>query len=173
MRRMDALQALPIIVEEIDKRWQGRRRVQAEAAERSGASEWPCAGSRITLKGLFPNGLLDRYATETVPTYLPPTGALPTAEHSASRSHLYFALVDEDRRAAWEADTVGRAECAPDLLEQDVCLLVDRIAELERELANAHRYLEACREIIGAQEGELLIDALRRRSEELAQSPSR
>ena len=50
----------------------------------------------------------------------------------------------------------------PDLLEQDVCLLVDRIAELERELANAHRYLEACREIIGAQEGELLIDAIQK-----------
>ena len=60
-----------------------------------------------------------------------------------------------------------------DLSQQDVCLLLDRVAELERELANANRYLEACREVIGAREGELLIDAIRRRSQELAQSSSR
>jgi hypothetical protein len=60
-----------------------------------------------------------------------------------------------------------------DLSEQDVCLLLDRVAELERELANANRYLEVCRELIGAREGELLIDAIRRRSQELAQSSSR
>jgi hypothetical protein len=53
-----------------------------------------------------------------------------------------------------------------------VWLLADRVAELERELANAHRYLEACREVIGARDGELLIDAIRRRSRELAQLSS-
>lgn len=39
---------------------------------------------------------------------------------------------------------------------------MDRVAELERELANAQQYLEACRELIGARDGELLIDAIRR-----------
>jgi hypothetical protein len=49
--------------------------------------------------------------------------------------------------------------CSPD----DVRLLVDRVAELERALANANRYLDVCREAIGAREGELLLDAIRRR----------
>jgi hypothetical protein len=68
---------------------------------------------------------------------------------------------------------VRHAERAADASQQDVCLLVDRIAELERQLANAHRYLEACREVIGAREGELLLNAIRRRSRELAQRPPR
>lgn len=59
-----------------------------------------------------------------------------------------------------------------DLSDRDVALLLDRVAELERALANANRYLEACREVIGAREGELLIDAIRRRSKESAQPPS-
>jgi hypothetical protein len=68
---------------------------------------------------------------------------------------------------------VRRAECPLDPLHQDMCLLVDRVAELERQLANAQRYLEACREVIGAREGELLLDAIRRRSQELTQRSSR
>jgi hypothetical protein len=67
------------------------------------------------------------------------------------------------------ADTMCRTDCRPDLSDRDVCLLVDRVAELERALANANRYLEACRDAIGAREGELLIDALQRRSQESAQ----
>jgi hypothetical protein len=85
---------------------------------------------------------------------------------------LYIALVDEDRQAARKADAVCPAECPSDLAQQDVWLLADRVAELERELANAQRYLEACREVIGARDGELLIDAIRRRSRELAQLSS-
>lgn len=53
-------------------------------------------------------------------------------------------------------------ECRRDLAQDDLCLLIDRVAELERELANAQQYLEACRELIGARAGELLIDAIRR-----------
>ena len=71
------------------------------------------------------------------------------------------------------ADTVRHADHPLDLSREDVCLLVDRVAELERALANANRYLEACREVVGAREGELLIDAIRRRTEETAQPPSR
>jgi hypothetical protein len=59
-----------------------------------------------------------------------------------------------------------------DLSHGDVYLLVDRVAELERALADAKRYLEACREAIGAREGELLIDAIHRRSQEAAQPRS-
>jgi hypothetical protein len=173
VRRMHVLQGLPTIVEEIDNRWQGRRRNQAEAAERTGASEQPCVGGGILRIRRFPSALLDRCAIDTAPTYLPSTGARPTAEHSPGRDRLDFDMADEDRQAAWNADTVCRAECPPDPMEQDVYLLVDRIAELERELANAHRYLEACREVIGARDGELLIDAIRRRSREAAQSSSR
>lgn len=77
---------------------------------------------------------------------------------------------DEDRQARAEADIVRLVECQPDPSQQDVCLLVDRVAELERQLANAHRYLEACREVIGARDGELLLDAIRRRSQELAKA---
>jgi hypothetical protein len=80
---------------------------------------------------------------------------------------------DEARQAPGEAETVRRAECPLDPLQQDMCLLVDRVAELERQLANAQRYLEACREVIGAREGELLLDAIRRRSQELTQRSSR
>lgn len=79
------------------------------------------------------------------------------------------------------ADTVCRADHPVELSRadpvelspEDVCLLVDRIAELERALANANRYLEACREAIGAREGELLIDAIRRRAQETAPPASR
>jgi hypothetical protein len=80
---------------------------------------------------------------------------------------------DQGRQAPGKADDVRHAERAADASQQDVCLLVDRIAELERQLANAHRYLEACREVIGAREGELLLNAIRRRSRELAQRPPR
>ncbi|HEX6113805.1 MAG TPA: hypothetical protein VFZ10_15985 [Geminicoccaceae bacterium] len=86
---------------------------------------------------------------------------------------MYLAVADEVRQTAWKADIVCRAECPSDLSQQEICLLVDRVAELERELANANRYLEACREVIGAREGELLLDAIRRRSQELAQPSSR
>ena len=71
------------------------------------------------------------------------------------------------------ADTVCRADRPLELSREDVCLLVDRVAELERALANANRYLEACREAIGAREGELLIDAIRRRAQETAPRSSR
>jgi hypothetical protein len=81
-------------------------------------------------------------------------------------------VADEDRQAAWKADAVCPAERPSDPSQQDVWLLADRVAELERELANARRYLEACREIIGARDGELLIDAVRRRSRELAKLSS-
>lgn len=83
-------------------------------------------------------------------------------------------MADTMCRAEAPADlSHHRAEDPSDLSHQEVCLLVDRIAELERALANANRYLEACREVIGAREGELLIDAIRRRSQELAQRSSR
>jgi hypothetical protein len=77
---------------------------------------------------------------------------------------------DEGRRASGKVDTMRRAERPLDASQQDVCLLVDRVAELERQLANAHRYLEACREVIGARDGELLLDAIRRRSQEVAKA---
>jgi hypothetical protein len=49
-----------------------------------------------------------------------------------------------------------------DLSHPDVVFLVDCVAELERELANANEYLEHCRQAAGAHEGEMLIDAIRR-----------
>jgi hypothetical protein len=101
------------------------------------------------------------------------TGVLPATEHGAGRGCWYLALIEQDCQAAWKADNVSGAECPTDLSRQDICLLLDRVAELERELAYANRYLEACREVIGAREGELLIEAIRRRSQELAQSSSR
>lgn len=97
---------------------------------------------------------------------------LPGTEHGAGRGRWYIASVDQDGQAAWKAENVSGAECPTDLSRQEVCLLLDRVAELERELANANGYLEACREVIGAREGELLIDAIRRRAQELAQSSS-
>jgi hypothetical protein len=170
---MNVLRELPKSnVAEIDKRWQGRRLHQAEAAERSGVSERPCAGSGAARTRQPPNDLLHRCAIDTAPTRLPSTGVPPTTEHGAGRGRLCVALVDEDGQAAWKADAVCPAECPSDLPQQDVWLLADRVAELERELANAHRYLEACREVIGARDGELLIDAIRRRSRELAQLSS-
>ena len=131
------------------------------------------SGGRVVPTRRPPNGPPDRCATVAAPSYLASTGVRPAAEHSTGRGRLYVASVDEDRQAPWKADAVCRAERPSDLPQQDVWLLADRVAELERELANAHRYLEACREIIGARDGELLIDAIRRRSEELAQSSSR
>jgi hypothetical protein len=80
---------------------------------------------------------------------------------------------DQGRAAPGKTDPLRHAERTADASQQDVCLLVDRVAELERQLANAHRYLEACREVIGAREGELLLDAIRRRSQELAQRSPR
>jgi hypothetical protein len=70
------------------------------------------------------------------------------------------------------ADIVRRVDRPPDLSDEDICILIERVAELERALANANRYLEACREVIGAREGELLIDAIRRRARESAEPPS-
>lgn len=70
------------------------------------------------------------------------------------------------------ADIVRRVDRPPDLSDQDLCTLIERVAELERALANANRYLEACREVIGAREGELLIDAIRRRARESTEPPS-
>ena len=49
-----------------------------------------------------------------------------------------------------------------DLSPPDVARLVDYIAELEREVANARRYLNDCRQVVQAEEGEMLLDALRR-----------
>jgi hypothetical protein len=165
---MNVLRELPKSnVAEIDKRWQGRRLHQAEAAERSGVSERPCAGGGAARTRQPPNDLLHRCAIDTAPTRLP-----STAEHGSGRGRLYVALADEDRQAAWKTDAVCPAECPSDSPRQDVWLLADRVAELERELANAHRYLEACREVIGARDGELLIDAIRRRSRELAKLSS-
>jgi hypothetical protein len=97
----------------------------------------------------------------------------PAMERSAGPDRWYSAMADQARREPGEAAGVRRAERAPDASQQDLCLLADRVAELERELANAHRYLEACRAVIGARDGELLLDAIRRRSQELAQRSSR
>lgn len=71
------------------------------------------------------------------------------------------------------AETARRVDDPPDPAHQELELLVERIAELERALANANRYLEACREVVGAREGELLIDAIRRRTGAPAEPPSR
>jgi len=71
------------------------------------------------------------------------------------------------------AETARHADDPPDPAHQELELLVERIAELERALANANRYLEACREVVGAREGELLIDAIRRRTGAPAEPPSR
>ncbi|HET9263196.1 MAG TPA: hypothetical protein VFO14_09135 [Vicinamibacterales bacterium] len=166
-------------VEGIDNRWQGRRLHQAEAAATSGVNGRPRYGGGIAAWRRAQNGLLDRCALGTAPTDMFWTGVLPATKHGAGRGRWYIALVDQDGQAAWKAENVSGAECPTDLSQetdlsqQDVCLLLDRVAELERELANANRYLEACREVIGAREGELLIDAIRRRSQELAQSSSR
>jgi hypothetical protein len=65
-----------------------------------------------------------------------------------------------------ERETTRAAECPLDWSHPDVCLLADRVAELERALDGANQYVEACRKAIGAREGELLIDAIRRRSEQ-------
>ena len=171
---MNVLRGLPRSnVEEIDKRWQGRRLHQGEAAARSGLSARPCAGGGNAPARRAPNALLDGWATELAPAHLLSTAVLPATEHSTGRARLYLAVADEVRQTAWKADIVCRAECPSDLSQQEICLLVDRVAELERELANANRYLEACREVIGAREGELLLDAIRRRSQELAQPSSR
>jgi len=59
--------------------------------------------------------------------------------------------------------TAASSEYQLDLSHPDVSLLLDRVAELERAIAGANRYVEACREAVGAREGELLIDAIRRR----------
>jgi hypothetical protein len=80
---------------------------------------------------------------------------------------------DADRQPPGKADAVRRAELPLDPSQEDVYLLVDRVTELERQLANAERYLETCRQVIGAREGELLLDAIRRRSQELTQRSSR
>ena len=166
-------------VEGIDNRWQGRRLHQAEAAATSVVNGRPRFGGGNAAWRRAQNGLLDRYAPGTAPTDMFWTGVLPATKHGAGRGRWYIALVDQDGQAAWKAENVSGAECPTDLSQetdlsqQDVCLLLDRVAELERELANANRYLEACREVIGAREGELLIDAIRRRSQELAQSSSR
>ena len=71
------------------------------------------------------------------------------------------------------AETARRVDGPPDPAHQELELLVERIAELERALANANRYLEACRQVVGAREGELLIDAIRRRTGAPAEPPSR
>lgn len=160
-------------VEGIDNRWQGRRLHQAEAAATSVVNGRPRCGGGIAAWRRAQNGLLDRCAPGTAPTDMFWTGVLPATKHGAGRGRWYIALVDQDGQAAWKAENVSGAECPTDLSRQDICLLLDRVAELERELANANRYLEACREVIGAREGELLIDAIRRRSQELAQSSSR
>jgi hypothetical protein len=156
---------------EIDRRWRGPRPQQAEAAGRPG--EPPCAWGGLAPSERPPNGALDQWATDAAATCLFSTAPRPTMERSAGPGRWYSAMADEARRDPGKADIVRRAECPPDPSQQDLCVLADRIAELERELANAHRYLEACREVIGAQEGELLLDAIRRRSQELAQRSSR
>lgn len=46
--------------------------------------------------------------------------------------------------------------------EQDRLELIAYVAKLEREVVNARRYLETCRQLVGAQEHEMLLDALRR-----------
>ena len=134
VRRMNVLRGLPRSnVEEIDKRWQGRRLHQGEAAARSGRSERPCAGGGNAPARRAANVLPHGCATDLAPTCLLSTAELPATEHSAVRARLYSAVVDEVRQAAWKADIVCRAECPSDLSQQEVCLLVDRVAELERE----------------------------------------
>jgi hypothetical protein len=172
-------------VEGIDNRWQGRRLHQAEAVAGAGVNGRPRHGGGIAPWRGAQNGLPDGCAPGTAPTDMFWTGVLPATEHGSGRGRWCIASVDQDRQAAWKAENVSAAEYPTDLSQetglsqeadlsqQDVCLLVDRVAELERELANAHRYLEACREVIGAREGELLLDAIRRRSQELAQRSSR
>jgi hypothetical protein len=158
---------------EIDQRWRGRRPQQADAAGGAGASGLPCAVGGSAPGQRPPDGAIDPRATDAAATRLFSTVFLLPRERSGGRSRLYFAMADEGRQAPGEADAVRRAECPPDPSQQDLCLLADRVAELERQLANAHRYLEACRAVIGAREGELLLDAIRRRSQELAQRSSR
>lgn len=60
-------------------------------------------------------------------------------------------------------ETACSSECQLDLSHPDVCLLLDRVAELERAIAGANRYVEACREAISARQDELLLDAIQRR----------
>jgi hypothetical protein len=72
-------------------------------------------------------------------------------------------------RTVTERETACSAGCHLDLSHPDVCLLVDRVSELERAITGANRYLEACRAAVGAREGELLIDAIRRRLGESSQ----
>jgi hypothetical protein len=59
-------------------------------------------------------------------------------------------------------EIVRIADRVLDLSHPDVIFLVDCVAELENELANANRYLADCRAAIGALEGEMLIDSIRR-----------
>jgi hypothetical protein len=72
-------------------------------------------------------------------------------------------------RTVAKGETAFSAECQLDLSHPDVCLLVDRVSELERAIAGANRYVEACRAAIGAREGELLIEAIQRRLGESSQ----
>jgi len=60
------------------------------------------------------------------------------------------------------AELIHIAGRGVDLSHPDVVFLVDCIAELERELDNAKEYLEHCRQVAGARDGEMLLDALKR-----------
>jgi hypothetical protein len=148
---------LKITIGESDRRRQGLRLPQA-AATRTGEPSRAWGG-------------LDQ--STPAAACVSSTAMHPAMERSAGPARWYSAMADQARREPGEAAGVRRAERAPDLSQQDLCLLADRVAELERELANAHRYLEACRAVIGARDGELLLDAIRRRSQELAQRSSR
>lgn len=85
------------------------------------------------------------------------------------------------RRSTSDAKTSGKMTepvyiggRSVDLSHPDVVFLVDYVVEVQRELENAKRYLEDCRRAVGAHEGEMLIDAIRRcREREQRQSPHR